>query len=249
MGRSFARGGAGSGRMVGDSVVGACRRQPSSAGLRKRCSGWARRVAWPLLACAALVPGLAAASDVVRLAGTVASLQGNDLVVTTRSGATEHATVNDATRISGRAPSTLAAITPQAFVGATAAPGKDGVLVASEVHIFPESMRGTGEGHRPMDGPAGTTMTNATVKAAGPATGAAMVANSAAGGRTLQLAYAGGEKTIVVPDGTPVVTIEPATRAELAPGTHVIVYALRDMAGHPVAQRISVGLRGSTPPI
>ncbi|MBS0320974.1 MAG: hypothetical protein JSR18_10575 [Proteobacteria bacterium] len=203
-----------------------------------------------LLVLAGVLPGVARASDAVRLVGTVGSLSGQDLVVDTRSGAHEHVMLTDQTQIVGRAPASLAAIVPQAYVGATAAPGPDGTLVASEVHIFPESQRGTGEGHRPMQGPAGTTMTNATVSAVAPAVSGTVTASPPAGaGRRLLLSYPGGTRTIVVPDGTPVVVVTPASRAELTAGAHIIVYAQRDTTGHPLAQRIAVGLHGSTPPL
>jgi hypothetical protein len=69
----------------------------------------------------------------------------------------------DNVRVSARSGADLYAITPNAFVGTTAIPQPDGTLLAVDAHVFPESMRGTGEGHRPMDTEPGSTMTNATV--------------------------------------------------------------------------------------
>jgi hypothetical protein len=208
-----------------------------------------------LLGMVALVIGATAAANPVKLVGTVAALQGADLTVTSPSGVAEHVQLADTARIGLRIPVDATAITANSFVGATAAPRADGTLVASEVHIFPESMRGTGEGHRPMDGPAGTTMTNATVTtvAAKPQSTMtnATVGNVAkgAGSLTLTLEYKGGAQTIIVPDGTPIVMVESADRAALARGSHVIVYADRDPLGITVAQRVSVGKNGSVPPI
>ena len=122
------------------------------------------------------------------------------------------------------------------------------MLYASEVHIFPESMRGTGEGHRPMDTGPGNTMTNATVSSvgavkAGDAAGAgntmtnATVAQVARGEpeRRLTLTYAGGEKVVIVPANTPIVMVEPADRSLLTPGAHVIVYATQASRWRPVS--------------
>ena len=64
---------------------------------------------------------------------------------------------------SGRWPTARSAdIKPGDFVGSAAVRGADGKLHAEEVHIFPENLRGTGEGHRPMSGPQ-ESMTNAAV--------------------------------------------------------------------------------------
>jgi hypothetical protein len=160
-------------------------------------------------------------------------------------------------RVSLRVPAKLDDIKSGTFVGTAATPGPNGTLVASEVHIFPEALRGTGEGHRPMATLPGSTMTNATVAGVSPAAAKrgtmtnATVGNvgAIAGGRTLKLAYKGGEQTVFVSDKTPVVLIEAGSRGSLTPGAHVIVYAQRDTSGALVAQRISVGANGSVPPI
>ena len=69
----------------------------------------------------------------------------------------------DNVRVSLLVPAKLDDIKSGTFVGTAATPGPNGALVASEVHIFPEALRGTGEGHRPMPPMPGSTMTNATV--------------------------------------------------------------------------------------
>ena len=157
-----------------------------------------------------------------------------------------------------RAPTSIDAIKPGTFIGTAAKPGPNGTLVASEVHIFPETMRGTGEGHRPMSTLPGSTMTNATVAGVSPSasSGRGTMTNAtvekvgeAGKGRTLKLTYKGGEQTVFVPGNVPVVTVEDGSRASLAPGEHVIVYAQRDTNGDLAAQRISVGKNGSVPPI
>jgi len=127
------------------------------------------------------------------------------------------------------------------------------------VHVFPESMRGTGEGHRPMDTEPGSTMTNATVtnvtaapKSAPRSTMTnATVANVAPGGsaRKLTLQYKGGEKTVVVGDGVPVVMVEAGDPSMLVPGAHIVVTAAKQLDGTLTTDRISVGKNGIVPPI
>lgn len=85
----------------------------------------------------------------------------------------------------------------------------------------------------------GNTMTNVTV--------AGMT--GADGTRAMRLVYAGGERTILVPSTTPIVTIEPGNLSSLVPGAHVIVYATGVPGEHATAQRISIGKDGSVPPI
>ena len=146
-----------------------------------------------------------------------------------------------------------------AFIGTTAVEQPDGTLKAVEVHVFPESMRGTGEGHRPMDTEPGSTMTNATVtnvtaapKSAPRSTMTnATVANVAPGGsaRKLTLQYKGGEKTVVVGDGVPVVMVEAGDPSMLVPGAHIVVTAAKQLDGTLTTDRISVGKNGIVPPI
>ncbi|HXU67473.1 MAG TPA: DUF5666 domain-containing protein [Casimicrobiaceae bacterium] len=190
--------------------------------------------------------------------GDVAALEPSVLRVKSPTGQESIVRVPDDMRVSVRAPATLDAIKAGSYVGVTASRQPDGTLLASEVHIFPESMRGTAEGHRPMAALPGSTMTNATVARVSPAksatrstmTNTAVAKVGAAGnGRTLQLAYAGGEQTIVVPDGVPVVTTESGNRSSLSAGEHVIVTAQRGADGQLAASRISVGKNGSVPPI
>lgn len=133
----------------------------------------------------------------------------------------------------------LADIRPGDYVGSAATPGPDGKLVAREVHVFPESQRGTGDGHRPWDGEPGATMTNG---------GVAQVAQ-AANGRELRLQYQGGEKTIVVPERTPIVTFQPGDASLLVPGSYVVVTAQASPDGSLTALRIQATSRdGVRPP-
>jgi len=208
--------------------------------------------------CLLGVGTVALAQSPQTLRGDVVAVEGHVLHLASASGQRTDVNLPDDVPVSLRVPASLDAIKAGTFVGTAATPGANGTLVASEVHIFPESMRGAGEGHRPMPSMPGSTMTNATVAgvSGAPAKGRgtmtnATVENVGAQGkaRTLKLAYKGGEQTVVVPDKTPIVTVEAGSRASLTPGAHVIVYARRDANGGLAAQRISVGKNGSVPPI
>jgi hypothetical protein len=211
----------------------------------------------PMLAvvvAGALACGVALAVP-VRVAGTVTRVDGDLVVVTTADARADNLRVDGATRITIRTPADHSILAQGRYVGVTATPQADGTLIASIVNVFPESRRGAGEGHYPMkDRPAGTTMTNATVKAAtklaprpaGNATIAA--ATSGAGGMRITLEYVGGSQTVVVPDGAAVVTSSDGDRSALVVGAHVIASGERGDDGTIAAARISVGARGSVPP-
>ena len=136
-------------------------------------------------------------------------------------------------------PADLAAAGTGSFIGTAAVPQADGTLKAQEVVIFPESMRGVGEGHRAWDLTPDSTMTNATVEAA--------VAGAA--GRELSLTYKGGEKKLVVPPGTPIVTLAPGDASLLKAGNHVFLSATQGADGIVTASRITVGKDGLVPPM
>jgi hypothetical protein len=194
-----------------------------------------------------------------RIRGDVVALNGYSLSVKTATGQVVTVRLTDNTRVSARSASNLGAITSGAFIGTTAIPQPDGTLSAVEVHVFPESMRGTGEGHRPMDAAPGSTMTNATVMsvaAGGKATPRstmtnATVANMAPSGpgRRVTLKYKDGEKVVVIGDSVPVVLVEPGDASMLVPGTHILVTATKQLDGTLAADRISVGKNGLVPPI
>ena len=125
------------------------------------------------------------------------------------------------------------------FIGTTTVPGPDGSQNAVEVHVFPEAMRGTGEGSRPYDLRPNSTRTNATV------------ADSVVGndGHTLMVRYRGGEKKVVVPPETPVVTYVSADKSDLKAGAKVIAFTKKLPDGSFETNRVSVGRDGLTPPM
>jgi hypothetical protein len=214
-----------------------------------------RLAAFAFALCLSVV---ASAQSLQVIHGVVAAADGDTLRVASASGQQTTITVPDSVRIALLVPAKLDDIKPGTFIGTAAKPGPNGTLLASEVHILEGALRGTGEGHHPMSRDPGSTMTNATVarvSGAAPQTRSTMTnatvqdVGSGAKGRTLKLAYKGGEQTVFVSDKTPVVVYEVADRSALAPGAHVIVNARRDANGDLVAQRIHVGANGSVPPI
>ena len=173
-----------------------------------------------------------------RVRGTVESFDGVTLTLTDRGGRTVRATLASNFTISEVLPVELSAIQPGAYVGAAGIPQADGTIRALEVLVFPEAARGTGEGHSAWDLLPGSTMTNATV--------ADMVV--AAQGHTLKLRYRDGEKTLLVPEGVPIVTLKPGDKSLLVAGAKVIVTAqTRD--GNVVALRVLAGRNGFAPPM
>jgi hypothetical protein len=184
------------------------------------------------------LPALADAPKPFRTRATIDEVGQDSVRLTSRSGEKLTIALTSSTIVVAIVPIKLEDIKPGSFIGTAALPQADGTQRALEVHVFPESMRGTGEGHRPFDLQPQSTMTNGTV---GSVTGTA--------GRTLTVTYQGGEKTIAVPLETPVVTYEPATRAMLVPGAHVILFGTEGDGGAITATRISVGKDGLVPPM
>jgi hypothetical protein len=162
-------------------------------------------------------PPPAAPPPQVRLRGTVQRLEGQLLTVLTEADGAVVVTLAPNVGINGLARRSLADISDNTFIGTTALRGRDGRWEATEVHIFPEAMRGAGEGHYPWDLPE-STMTNAAV------TGTA----TAGDGRTLKLKYATGEVEVDVSPATPIVELVPGDTSLLVPGATVFVLGAPD---------------------
>jgi Domain of unknown function (DUF5666) len=180
----------------------------------------------------------AQATHAVRYRARIDSAASGNLNLITRAGQMLTMTVASDTVILAIVPMKLEDIRPGAYVGAAAMPQSDGTQRALEVHEFPESMRGTDEGHGSFDLRPRSTMTNGTV---GAVTGSP--------GRTFTLTYRDGAKTIVVPPDTPVVMFEPGSADLLVPGAHVIVVGIEASDGSLSATRILVGKNGLVPPM
>ena len=200
-----------------------------------------RRLSAHALIAAALLAavGLASVSaqQTLRVRGTIEKVDGDKLTVKSDDGAAVTLTLTANAQVVGVVKATLADIKSGDFVGSAAMPQADGSQKALEVHIFAESQRGTGEGHRPFTIP-NSTMTNGTV--------GDMV--TATGGNTITVRYKGGEKKIVVGPDVPIVRYEIGTRAELKPGAHIVALnAVKKPDGSIDAPRINVGRDGVVP--
>jgi hypothetical protein len=207
-------------------------------------------VAATLLAFAA--SGQPAQPEHVR--GQIVKADGNTLTVKSR-GKTVKLNLADDVKVAVAEKGELSDVKDGTFIGTTAVPQKDGTLRAIEVHVFPDSMRGTGEGHRPWDLRPGSTMTNATVSGADTSAGgtsASTMTNatvSKMSGRKLSLKYKDGEKTVVVPANAKVVKLEPGDKSELKPGVHLFAIASKQPDGTLRAERLTVGKNGLVPPM
>lgn len=186
-----------------------------------------------------------AAQPPVRVRGTLEQVTPTQLVVKDRSGEVVTLVRPAEMPVSEVLPIRLQDIQVGSFIGSAAMPQADGSQLALEVLVFPEAARGTGEGHFPWDLQPQSTMTNATVASL------AMAPSQMPGGQQLLLKYKDGEKLLLVPAGTPIVTIRPAKAEEnvlLIPGAKVMVVAtVKD--GQPTAVRTTVGRNGFAPPM
>ena len=191
------------------------------------------------LAAVALAPasGFAQQARTVRLRGTIEALSDTKLILRERSGQRMELALSPTYAVTEVFPITLADIKPGSFVGVGGMPQPDGSQRAIAVLLFPEDMRGTGEGHRPFDFLPQSTMTNATVA------DVAAIAN----GQKLELKYKDGAKTIVVPPEAPVISLRPGDRGLVVAGTSVAVN-VQEINGQPTVVRVNAGRNGFAPP-
>ncbi len=184
-----------------------------------------------------LFAGAAMAQPPPRVRGVIQAVEGQTLVIATPSDGLARLTLTDMTGINGLERRTLADIKDNTFIGATAVKDRDGRWQATEVHIFPESMRGAGEGHYAWDLPE-STMTN------GAATG--VVAKGRDG--TLKVSYAGGSIDVDVTRRTEIVALTMGSRALLVPGATVMALAAPTDGGA-TAVAIIAETNGVKPPM
>jgi hypothetical protein len=187
-----------------------------------------------------LVGSSAWAQAPVRIRGTIEKFDGNNLTVKSRDGAELKVALAANALVVAIVKASMADVKQGTFVGVTGMPQADGSQRAIEVHIFPESMRGTGEGHYPWDLRPGSTMTNANVEQ--------MV--TGVDGQTLSVKYKDGEKKLIVPPDATIVTYMPGDKSELKPGTKIFIAAAKKLAdGTLEAPRVNYGRDGLTPPM
>jgi hypothetical protein len=179
-------------------------------------------------------------SDLVRVRGTIQGVDGQTLDVKSRDGTPIKVKLADNARVLAVDRKSMDDVKPGVFVGITAMPQPDGTQKAVEIHIFPEALRGAGEGHRPWDLMPNSTMTNANIETA--------VATS--DGKELVLKYKDGEKKFIVPANIEVVMFDPAAAADLKPGEKIVVSAGKKQPdGTVLAPNIVVGRNGVNPPM
>jgi hypothetical protein len=168
-----------------------------------------------------------------------ASPDGSSLSVKTHAGETQTVHIGAKTRFILVVPASLDAIKPGAFIGVAAVPGDGDTLKALEVHIFPEVMRGTGEGFRAFDLAPNSSMTNGNVD----------VRVDGVEGPKLTVSYKGGKQTVILPPGVPVVGFAPASAADLKPGASIIARGMKAEDGSLAAGVVLVGKDGLVPPM
>jgi hypothetical protein len=195
--------------------------------------------AFLLVAVSSVALAQAPANPPVRIRGTVEKIDGNMLTVKARNGQSMTVKLADNYTVMGVAKASVNDVSSGKFIGTTTVGERDGNLIAEEIHIFPENMRGTGEGHYDWDLRPNSKMTNANV------------ANVTSVGkdRVMTVQYKGGEKKVVIPENAVVVAFQPTDKSELKPGAQVFVNSQKQPDGSLTAPRVNVGLKGQVPPM
>jgi hypothetical protein len=176
----------------------------------------------------------------VRVRGTVVSLDGSKLVVHPKTGDDITVMLNDNFAAIAVVKASMTDIKEGTFIGTATVTQPDSSLKSLEVVVFPDKMRGTGEGHYPWDLGPKSMMTNATVS------------NAVKGvdGQSITVSYKGGEKKIDVPADVPVVTLVPgADKADIKPGAIVFVPTQKQDDGSLHGGAVLFGKDGLTPPM
>jgi hypothetical protein len=183
--------------------------------------------------------GFAQTNEIVRVRGSVASFDGSVLTVKSREGADVTIKLGDSFRIASVVKATIADIKPGVFIGTASLPKDKTSSRALEVLIFPEALRGTGEGDYPWDLMPNSTMTNGTV-------GSSV---ESVEGPTVTVAYKGGERKITVGPDTPIVTLGPADKSDIKPGAPVFSATRKQADGSLTAVSVTLGKNGVAPPM
>jgi hypothetical protein len=192
-----------------------------------------------LAVCWLTVTAVAQTAPPTRIRGTIVALTGQTLTVKTREGSNANVILNDPLTVRTVKSLTLADIKQGTYVGIASKTGAEGKLQALEVLVFPDAMRGVGEGHHTWDLQPGSMMTNANVSA--------VVEGKT--GNDLTLSYKDGTQQIMVPPDAPIVTLAPAARSDLRPGAGVMFSATKDAEGKLQTGSVTVGTNGVNPPM
>jgi hypothetical protein len=181
----------------------------------------------------------APANPPVRIRGTIDKLDGQVLTVKANDGQIKTVKLTDNFIVMGINRASIEDIGSGKFIGTTTVGERNGALVALEVHIFPDNMRGTGEGHYDWDLRPASKMTNANVA----------TVTSVGKDHVLEVQYKGGEKKVLVPENAVIVSFTPVDRSVLKPGAPVFVNSQLQPDGSLSAPRVNVGLNGLIPPM
>ena len=173
---------------------------------------------------------VAPTANPTNVSGKIVSFKGPELIVASPNGDVK-VTVGDKTVIRTEVPIKFSEITPGMYLGTTATKQPDGIFLASEVHVFSEDQRGTGEGHRPLGS---ATMTNANVERVEDVTVRDVK------GRLMNLKYKDGEVNVLVPPDILLVKRVLADRSVIKTGSEVSVTAVKEADGSLSARQITV---------
>ncbi|GAA3841208.1 DUF5666 domain-containing protein [[Pseudomonas] carboxydohydrogena] len=174
-----------------------------------------------------------------RVRGMIESINGDLLIVKKTDGHNVTIKMTPNAAITGVEKIAMPDIAPGAYIGVTSVADAQGNQKATEIHLFPDSLRGAGEGTRPWDTAPNSSMTNGGLDK--------MVESN--DGSTLTVKYRGGEKQVVVTPETAVVKLVPGKRSDLREGAHIIAATARTADGALETSRVSVGIDGLTPPM
>ncbi len=203
-------------------------------------SSWMPRLFVAAFAVTSMFSASAQQAPTVRIRGTIESVDGNALGIKTREGSDVKVRMTDNVAVFAVVKTSLSEIKDGSYIGVTGMPEPDGTQKAIAVHIFPENQRGAAEGFRPWDARANSTMTNATVAQTVKGTD----------GQNITVKYKDGEKKVVVPPDTPIVTFVASDKSEIKPGAKLIIFgAAKKEDGSLEANRVNVGRDGITPPM
>jgi hypothetical protein len=174
-----------------------------------------------------------------RLRGTIERVSENAVTILTRNGQHQAVQIGPDTKIGALRLLAIGDLKSGDYIGTAALKESNGHLKALEVMVFPEALRGIGEGQHAWDQGPESSMTNATV--------AEVAANP--NGRTLQLKYKGGETAVDVPPDAPIVTPIPGDRGLLIPGKAVVAFVRKGADGAWMAANLTVEKDGVKPPM
>jgi len=181
-----------------------------------------------------MLASLSAQAQVVRLRGTITSLDGDVLSVKTREGKDLKLQLAPDAQVVTTKKVSADEFKPGSYVGVTSLKGADGHLVAKRVHALGPQVP---QMHGAWDSIPGSTMTNSNI------TGITKMGN----GSELTLKNKDGEQKILVNSETEYYNFVPGTRADLKRGETIFTGA-RVEGDKFMTQRVAVSKDGVKPP-